>query len=488
LLRDAGRWEIVDEPSASPDPLLELPPIRGEPLSRRISTYVRRHWARLAILAGIAVTVSHALGGIAGLWEFMRVVRGEHATVTGSTVAPHSATPAQPPFRSMVVLPLEAAASTPDEEQFARGVTLQLTSAATHAFRDGLVVSNGLAQRFRDRPRDPRAVGRELNVRYVIDGNLKGAGPTRELTVELIDSTDGSQLWMAREFFGASGDGSETVKRMRNGLRNAVIDATEKEIRLLPKEQKALWDLVLRAWSSSPSLRELREEQELYEQALKLDPAFIPALFGLAHVLQLRTNNEPENHDALVAEIDDLSLRGIRAAPNDARAWNTRQMALRLQGNWSAAFDANDQAMRLDPFRSQTIERRAALLVYAGRPAEALPLLDRVLELDPVDQEAVAVWRCVAYVHLARHREALTECEKAAALFPYWTLYGFATAAAAQSGETQRAEKWKRKLLEANPKVSIALLHSLRDSDSPAFKAQRENLIAGLRKAGIPES
>lgn len=468
----------MEEPFSTPDRLIDLPAPRGESLASRVSRYTRRHWGRLAIFAGVAVTVGHTLGGLAGAWEFVRFLRGHPATASSDA--------SSRPFRSFVVMPLVARLAQPEEEQLAQALTHQLTKATAQGFRDGLVVSNGMAEHVKKRTDNPRDVGRELNVRYVLSGTLTKTGAIRELSAELIDSLDGAQVWSGRVPFDEQ-KSVEAITTIRNGVRNAVLDSTEKEIMTLPKEKKLAWDLVIRSWNLGDSIAEMRQVEKLNEEALRLDPVLLPALLTLAQVLQLRSQHEPEKHDELTRRVDDLSMQAVRIAPNDARAWTTRQMAHRLQQNWNAAFEANDQAMRLDPFRPQTVYRRAGLLVYAGRPAEALPVIDRAVHLDPSDQAEAMIWRCVVFVQLARYREALPECEKGAAAFTFWTMFALAASAAAEVGDKEKASKWKRKMMEANPRVSIAYVRTIRDSENPDFKAQRENFISGLRKAGVPE-
>ncbi len=471
----------MNDPVSTSDSLLELPPVRGEPLARRVSRYVRRHWARMAIIAGVAITIGHMLGGIAGYWEFSKMFRQHGAAAPAAS--PASTAPR--PFRSFAVMPLLPASDAPADQQAARELTASLTTAVASGFRDGMVVSRGLAEQFTPQ-KDPRALGRDLNVRYVLVGRVEAAAPARQLVVELIDSLDGSQVWTGRQSFEGTAT-SDAVRKIRNALRNSVADATEKEVQSLPAQQKAVWELVLRAWNAGDSIAEMKRQQQLFEEALRLDPNFLPALLGYSHQIQLRTQEEPNRHDELVAQLDDLSQRAVRIAPNDVRAWYMRAQALRLQGVWTAAFAANDEALRLDPYRAHTLSRRAALTIYAGRPAEALPLLDRALELDPTEHSWYVIWRCCAHVHLARYAEALPDCEKGAASFGYWTMYAMATAASAGIGDMEGAQRWKRKMLAAKPDVSIAFIHSLRDSNHPDFLRQRENMVAGLRKAGVPE-
>ena len=147
---------------------------------------------------------------------------------------------------------------------------------------------------------------------------------------------------------------------------------------------------------------------------------------------------------------------------------------------------ANDEALRLDPFRSRTLETRAWLLIYSGRPGESLDVAARVVDLDGDTNRADALW-CVAYMHLKRDRDAVRPCETASASWNYWILYAITTAAYANLGEMEKATTWKKKLMESNPRMSIAQFMGTGASTHPEFVANWEHTVTGWRKVGIPE-
>jgi tetratricopeptide (TPR) repeat protein len=129
---------------------------------------------------------------------------------------------------------------------------------------------------------------------------------------------------------------------------------------------------------------------------------------------------------------------------------------------------------------------RAFALEYSGTPAETLPLIDRAVSLDPAlksDKQA----KCLAYLNLGRDREAAAPCEAAAALFPRWTLYGWATAAQVGAGNMERAVYWRKKLMEENPKLTIQRWRNVKYSPLPESIAQFDRWMANLAKAGVPE-
>jgi len=465
------------------DAAADVPPGRTSPATLPASSRSRlasgRRWRYLAAAGALLGVACIAVWGL-----LLQPKSGPDATGSPGGTASATRSGARP-FRSLAILPFTVESKSTEDEQLARDLTREMTASAGRALREGLVVSNGLVQQYGQRPSDPRSVGTELNVRYVVEGNLRQKGGVHELTVEVIDALDGSQLWSGRQAV-IGGDPAQTVGKLISPLHRAILDATRKEVASLPKAQRDTWDLYFRAWALENSIANAPKAQQLHEEALRLDPTFVPALLELQGTLFFRAQNEPEHRAELVRRFDEVSKQAIAAAPNDPRVWNERAFALQWQDNWNGAFSASDEALRLDPYRSSTYESRAWLLIYSGRPGEALDVVARAnaLEGDPHFGDAV---QCVAYMGLKRGADAAGPCEQSAASWSYWPLYAMATAAYANLGDAERAAAWKRKLLEANPKMSIARFSDLGVSHHPDFVANLDYTLAGLRKVGLPE-
>jgi class 3 adenylate cyclase/TolB-like protein len=388
------------------------------------------------------------------------------------------------PFRSLVILPVQHASN--EELALAQGLTEDLTNAAGRAFPDGLVISSGLAAKYRG-TQDVRTVGRDLNVRYVVETRLVPSASGTQLYVAVIDSVDGGQVWAANQPIAAPGDTVEPIAKIQNGLRNAVADVTKREIQLLPEKQRAAWMLVSETWGLAHSIEDDKKGQKLLEEALRLNPDFVPAMLSLANSLWVRIQDEPERRDEFLKRMDEITLRATQVAPRDPRAWMYRERGLAWQGNVAGALTAGDEALRLDPFKGSLLMQRAATLNYVGRPADSLPLIDRALVLDPTLKGDEQIWKCVAYLNLGRDKDAVAPCEAAAALFPYWTLYGCAAAAHAAVGNMERAVYWRKKLMEANPQLTVQRWRSVRYSPLPESIAQFDRWLSNLTKAGVPE-
>ena len=123
-----------------------------------------------------------------------------------------------------------------------------------------------------------------------------------------------------------------------------------------------------------------------------------------------------------------------------------------------------------------------------GKPAEALPLVDRALALDPLDVWFALRMRCRAYLVLGRYKDAIDACEKSGTFEDFWATHLYLAAAYAHEGEVAKAETAKAALLRRRPGLSIADIKALKTSNEPAYLQQVEtHFYSGLRKAGIPE-
>ena len=448
---------------------------------------VRRRWRHLRRAAGwqwfAAAAVAFVLVG-STLWYF--VVPQTTAASLG------------PPLMSVAVMPFTPASASSEDAGVAERITQDVTSAAERAMRSALVVSHGLAAKYKDRALDPRAVGHDLNVRYLLEGDVRTEGGTEVVMARLVETSNGTQQWSDRvaASLSSSREGVEDiVAQLTNRLRSALYDAEEKRIAHLPKGGATATELVLRAdalWDSDSSLGGIPEVRTLYEEALRLDPGSAEALKGLGRTLHRQLLDDPAvDHDRAVKELDDVSKRAVRADRHDPNSWQLRDLALESQWQWEGALEANTEALRIDPYRSITLKDRGRLLLLTGRSQEALPLIEQAIALDPRSPDVASYLRvkCDAYLLLGKYDDAIAACEKSLALQDSWLPYVDLVAAYAQKGDMAKTAVAKAEVLKRQPQMSIANVQALRLSDNPIFLRQLEDHVyPGLRKADIPEN
>jgi adenylate cyclase len=445
----------------------------------------RKRWQRLRQALGsrwfaVAAVVFALIGAAVG-----------YLFVQHTTLAPPG-----PPFMSVAVMPFTPASASADDEGQAERITQDVTSGLGRAMPYALVASHGLAAKYRGMPVDPRAVGRDLNVRYLVEGDVRNTAGAVVVMARLVETSNGTQQWSDRVATLSSREGADDIiTQLKNRLRPALYDAEQKRAAQLPKAAATAMDLVLRGdalWEGDPSLNGLLEARKLYEAALRLDNASAAALMGIGWTLYSQLQDDPAvDHDRVVKELDEISSRVIRADRANPNAWLLRQAALSRQWRWNEAFEANTEALRIDPYRNITLGERGGLLIRTGRPEEALPLLEQAIALDPRGQAVYAYlgYQCRSYLVLGHYDDAILACEKSLALEDFSGTYLYLVAAYAQKGDLAKAAAAKTELLKREPGMSIARIKAFKISDNPIYQQQFETYIfAGLRKAGIPEN
>ena len=403
-----------------------------------------------------------------------------------------------PPLMSVAVMPFIPATDSADDKRFAERLTRDVTSAIERNVRCATVVSHGLATQYKDdRPVDPRAAGRDLNVRYLVEAELRNQDGSVVITAQLVETTSARQVWNVRLSAptSAGGDGSEALAaHLSNALPTALYDAERKHAARLPEGTASALQLVLRAEAllereASPNA--CLAARKLCEEALRHDSAFVPALVTISWAIsRTLSDDEGADHEQLVSELDDVTSRVLQLDRNDPMVWTRRSIALAWQGQWERASEAMAEARRIDPYRNVTLGQQARLLTFMGRPEEALPILDRAIALDPRSPRVAFFlqFKSAAHLHLGQYDDAIAVCEKALALGDYWYRYLLLTAAYAQKGDMMKAAAAKAELLKRQPNVSIAWLKSFSVRRNPIYVQQSEaTQLAGLRKAGIPE-
>lgn len=459
----------------------------GSPRSNRPG---RIFWQRLAgrprwRLATFAVLIT-ALIGI-GAWWLLPV--------------PNAARPPRPATYSLAILPFTASTADAGEAQLAEAVSTDLTSSLSRGMPWASVVSSSVAGTYKGKAVDARVVGRELNVRYLVEGLVRTAGARAEVRAKLTEASTGTEVWsddLELERGLDSQNRQAVLVRLTTEVRNALIDAEKRRVLELPISALNAEELTMRGdaiWErDSESLAALTEARSLYQKALRLNPTLTAALMSQAYTLSRTLDLDPHaDRDRLLREYDEMSLRLIGVAQREARAWNIRADALQKQRRWEAALEANAAARKLDPTRFGAVYQYADLLIDMGQPEEALAVVDKAFSLQPAPDPAasLAFCRCRATFALARYQEAIMACEKAAILGDSWGSLSpamFLVAAYSLQGKDERAQAEKAKLLTHRPGFSILELKARRISDVPAYLQQTEApLYAGLRKAGIPE-
>jgi class 3 adenylate cyclase/TolB-like protein len=433
-------------------------------------------WGWLAGAAALAIG-----GGIALSYEFTQ--SRTPAAITG------------PPLMSVAVMPFTPASTGADDERLAERLTKDVTAGVERAQRSALVVSHGLVvAKYKGKQIDPRPVGHDLNVRYLLEGEVRDENGAIAVIAQLVETENGTQVWSSRVVAPTVSDGKgEIAANVANRVQQALYDAERKRVASLRRQSVNAMELVLHAdalWKQDQSPKGRLAARKLYEEALRHDHASVPAMDGVMYTIGDELEHDPRaDQERLLKELDDLSLRAVQLDPNDPRVWMDRAYALEWQQRWDAALEASAEGMRIDPYRVETLIARAWALIFSGRAEEALPVIDRGTALDPQRPEGSLIFgQCVARLNLGHYDNAIGDCEKFLAISDDWYGYVFLVGAYAQQGDMAKATAARALALKRDPDVSIERVKALRVWRNPVFMQQLEtHLFPGLRKAGIPE-
>jgi adenylate cyclase len=425
--------------------------------------------------------------GVAGAWWFGS--RFSPSQPLNSTEAPRL---------SIVVLPFRNPSGDPSEDYFADGITEDLTSDLSR-LAGSFVISRNTAFTFKDKAVDARQVGRELGVRYVLEGSVRRMGGTVRVNAQLIDAGTGAHLWAEQMDVDQS-----TLARLQDNLgianrlaRMLSVELVNVEGRRAPRADPDAVDLTMRGWSvlnGGPTNRDdVQRSVALFEEALRIDPANGQALVGLAQALILIYRNRWDPDPAQVlARADEAATRAIATAPNYAHAHSVKAEVLGLANRFDAALATYERAIALDRNHAVAYVGRARNLIVIGRAAEALAPVEQAIRLSPRDPD-LYVWYfvlCHAHTHLSRDTSAIEWCNKSIATGrTFYFAYVDLASAYAWRGQKAEAAAAVAELLKLRPGFTVQGLEQegAGASDNPAFRREFQRILEGVRRAGLPE-
>ena len=396
------------------------------------------------------------------------------------------------PPHSVMIAPFVAAAGDSALEAAASRLTAEVTRALGDSMPDMRVTPASAAAVIAEKTADARPTGREANVRYLIQGDLLPAGAQVAATLRLVDTRDGRQIQTERRVVErAELDDREALIRQLTYYARVMLSEAILQTLAKPGAETSAQDFVdrSRALAISDPVARAREMRRLADQAIRLDPKLTGAWTQrVISNVELFENDFTIDRDRVLAEADADSLRAVTLDPRDPSAWWSRAVVLGYIGHLDAAFAANDRAHDIDPTRFSPVILRGWLLLSAGKPSEALKVVDSLqIALGNMHNESQTI-ACAAHVALGAYGEAIAACERAAASDDSWTLLANLTAAYALLGDASKASQAKAKLLHVRPDFTIARYEAKHFSASPEMvERYNAHLIAGLRKAGVPE-
>jgi TolB-like protein/class 3 adenylate cyclase/tetratricopeptide (TPR) repeat protein len=436
--------------------------------------------------------------GEQSLKNIARSVRA-YAVVMGGdapAAAIGSPTPARPgaPRLSIIVLPFANLGGDPQQDYFVDGVTESLTTDLSR-ISGSFVIASNTAFTFRGKAVDVKKIGRELNVRYVLEGSVQRGGNRLRVNVQLIDAETGNHLWAERfdkpvaDLFDMQ---DEIVARLAGQLGTQLVAAEARRAELAPHPDST--DLyfqgmacVHKGWTPEY----MAQARGFFERALALDPDNIEALVGAATVdVQSAANFMTDERDALLRAAEAASSKVLSLAPNHAIAHYLLGTVQILTNRAAQGIAECERALALDRNLGSAHGYIGIAKYFIGRAEEAEAHVQEALRLSPRDTNALFWMGIAGYakLQLGAYEEAVARFRRGVEAnrnFPL-TYFGLA-AALAHLGRLDDARAAAQAGLALDPSFTIRRYRVGPSSDNPTYLAGREHIYDGMRKAGVPE-
>lgn len=400
--------------------------------------------------------------------------------------------PDLPDKPSIAVLPFQNMSGDPEQEYFADGIVEEIVTALSR-FKSLFVIARNSSFTYKGKAVDIKQVGRELGVRYVVEGSVRKGAGTLRITGQLIDATTGAHLWADR-FEGRLDDVFALQDMITEGVVSAIEPTVQKaEIELAARRRPpnlSAYDLCLRAQPHFHSMTHegLAEALRLSERALEMDPSygFAAHLAGSCHALRIaqgwacdlnREMGETTRLFSLALSIDDDDADFL-ASVGFVTSYLTE--------DFPTAAEMVDRAVVLNQNSALAWNMRGYAYLFGGKAAEAVRSFERTIRLNPLDPMlflALAPMG-IALIELRRFDEAVAVARKAARQNQtYATTYRcLASALAHLEREAEVKEAVARLLaIEPNFRVSEWLKRGAQ------WHRHNRLTIEGIRKAGLPE-
>jgi len=403
-----------------------------------------------------------------------------------------SSAPVLPSKPSIAVLPFTNMSGDPEQEYFADGMVEEIITALSRAHWLFVIARNS-SFTYKGRAVDVKQVGRELGVRYVLEGGVRKAANRIRVTAQLIDVSTGTHLWADR-FEGSLEDifdlqdqvAASVVGAIARKLEQAEIERAKRK----PTESLDAYDYFLRGMANTHQVtREAYGEAlALFNRAIGLDSSFASAHGGAAYCYSLAKSIGQRMSREEIAEAARLARRAVELGREDAIALALGGIALAyVAGDVEGGAAAVDRALVLNPNLATAWHFSGWVRVYLGEPDTAIEHSAHAMRLSPLDPYAYGMETAMAFAYLfaGRYDEARSWAEKAARGEPrYVPALRIAAASSALAGRLEGAQNFIRRLRQVDPTFRVS--HAARASTLRRLE-DRMRYAEGLRKAGLPE-
>jgi len=399
---------------------------------------------------------------------------------------------------SIAVLPFQNMSGDPEQEYFVDGLVEDIITALSR-FKSLFVIARNSSFAYKGKSPDIRQVGRDLGVRYVMEGSVRKAGNRLRITGQLIDASDGAHLWADR-FEGAL----EKVFDLQDRVTTSVVSiiaprvyqAEIERVRGKPAGSLKAYDLLLRAQALMRiyGRNEVSQALRLYRQAVELDPSYARALAALSSCCwNFIAQGFGHRDDSQVSDLVHVAQKSVALDANDSDVVAAAAIVLALPGgDMDTGVALVEKAIALNPNSGMAFRNGAALHGYIGQAEKAVDYARRADRLSPLDSGWNGnVGYVIAFFGVGDHEKVLDWTARILRERPNVApALRYRAASLALLGRVEEAREVVARILRLTPDYTIKdVRRHLEFNMHRPFKVPgvTESLYRGLRLAGLPE-
>jgi adenylate cyclase len=402
------------------------------------------------------------------------------------------------PQLSIVVLPFANLSRDPEQDYLADGITEDLTTDLSR-ISGSFVIARNTAFTYKGAAVDVRHIGSELGVRYVLEGSVQRAGDNIRVNTQLVETDGGAHLWAdrfdtdRRNLVDAQRDITGRLARSLNlELIRDLGRRIEKERAVDPEAR----DLIMRGyavWYRPRSLRNNEEAEQLFAQALAINPRSTDAKIGIAKILVSNvTQAWSRSAEEDTGRAERLLLEVLEQDTGSSLAHSTMGMVRRFQNRLTEARFEFETAIELDPNDTYAHIQLGWVLLYLGDPTAAVVRCEKAIRLSPRDPQLWGYHLPLGWCRLLCNdpEPAVDHLIRSRALNPrLWHIHFALAAAQGLNGVSDDAKTTLADMLRLKPEAnSLAQFRTLRPwGNSRYWELFEKTAAVGLRKAGMPE-
>jgi adenylate cyclase len=392
---------------------------------------------------------------------------------------------------SIAVLPFTNMSGDPEQDYFCDGLVEDIITALSR-IRQFFVIARNSSFTYKGAPVDVRQVGRELGVRYVLEGSVRRSGQRLRIIGQLIEAETGRHIWADR-FDGNLEDTfdlqdqitSSVVAALEPNLRSTEIQRAQRK----PTDQLSAYDLYLRALTKSYDFNgeQFLNALSLLEQALSADPNYSDAWALKADIIGRLALGGWRSFEAAGPEGRDAALRAVEADAENAFALASAAFVFSsLHGSVTRALEFAERALRLHPNSATVLTMSAVAFNYNGEFEKARHLLEQATRINPLDPRAYINNELIGFSFFfeKRFEDAVRWCRIALDQNPRFTVaLRFLAASLAHLRRDKEARTTVQALLSLQPNSSLRISRR----NNFRYPWMVDLFVEGLQKAGLPE-